>query len=345
MKMIPWKTGGLFAALVFLAALSTGCNGAKTVRQHADKKNMRFGVAVRPGDLLDASKADLIKENFNVLVTENTMKLQYLRPSKTFWNWSDVDTLVAFAKENKMKVRGHTFIWHQQNPAFIGGLTTREEALAVMKETITETLSRYKGVFSDYDVCNEVFNEDGTLRDTVWLRAIGTDYIDIAFKTAREADPGLKLILNDYNNEYAGSPKGDAFYEYVKGMVARGIPIDGVGFQLHMMAQQPIQEEALRANIARFRELGLSVVFTEVDVRIKLPVTPEKEAEQTEVYAKLMEIALDEPNVNYVVLWGYTDSQSWIPAAFGGFGSAHLFTGDNKPKPVFTTVTDLIKAR
>ncbi len=302
-------------------------------------------MAVRPGDMLDPQRAKLLKEHFNLLVAENTMKMQYLRPTPTFWNWGDVDMLVNFAEANKMKAKGHTFIWHAQNPPFIMGLNSREAALKAMTETITETLTRYKGRIAEYDVCNEVFEEDGTLRNSVWMRNIGAEYIDIAFQTARAADPSVKLILNDYNNEYAGTAKADAFYALVKSMVERGIPIDGVGLQLHMMAKHPINETALRETIRRFRDLGLTVSFTEVDVRIQSPVTPDKEAEQESVYATLLGIAMDEPNVKSFILWGYTDAQSWIPATFGGYDSAHLFDREMKPKKVYRTLMDMIKAK
>lgn len=306
----------------------------KTMRSIVDSKQVLFGVAVRPSDLLDPKDAQLLKNNFNILVAENIMKLQYLRPTESFWNWSDPDKLVDFAQKNNLRLRGHTFVWHNQNPPFINNLTDKEKALAVLKDTINQVLTRYKGKFFEYDVCNEVIDDNGILRNSVWMKTIGSEYIDIAFRTAREADPSVKLILNDYNNEYAGTTKGDAFYNLVKDLVNRKVPIDGVGFQLHVLAEQPINERALRVNIQRFRDLGLSVSFTEVDVRIKLPVTPEKEAAQQKVYQDLLRIALEE-KVSSFVLWGYTDAYSWIPGTFAGYGSAHPFDRNKAPKPVY----------
>ncbi|MCX7655172.1 MAG: endo-1,4-beta-xylanase [Treponemataceae bacterium] len=337
------RMGTLLIGMATVLSLVLSCT-SKTMRSLADAKQFLFGVAIRPGDLLDPKDSKLLKDNFNILVAENIMKLQYLRPTATFWNWSDVDLLVRFAEENGMKLRGHTFVWHNQNPPFITNLSDKEAALKVLTETITEVLTRYKGKFYEYDVCNEVIDDNGVLRNSIWMRTIGPDYIDIAFKTARAADPSVKLILNDYNNEYAGTVKGDAFYNLVKGMVDRGVPIDGVGFQLHVLAEQPVNKDAIRANIKRFRDLGLSVSFTEVDVRIKMPVTPEKEASQQAVYEDLLRIALEE-KVSCFVLWGYTDAYSWIPGTFAGYGSAHPFDHNKKPKKLYGALQNILKER
>lgn len=270
------------------------------------------------------------------------MKWSVIRPTKTFWNWSDMDNMVAFAEKNKMIMKGHTFVWHQQNPPFVNGLKKREEAIKILEEQITEVMTRYKGKIAEYDVANEVLEEDGTMRNTVWLKAIGDDYLDIAFKAARKADPKAKLLLNDYNNENMGNPKADGFYELVKNLVERNVPIDGVGFQMHLMAMHPVQEENVRANVARFRELGLTVSFSEIDVRVKLPLTPEREEEQIAAYTKLMEIVQTEPNVDSFIMWGYTDKMSWIPKVFPGFGFAHLYDWDVKPKPVYEAIKKMI---
>jgi len=326
--------------LIILSITFVSCT-AQTMRTVTDRKQFLFGVAVRPSDLLDPQDSKLLQSNFNILVAENIMKLQYLRPTESFWNWSDPDKLVQFAESNNMKLRGHTFVWHNQTPPFINNLSDREKAIQVLKDTITQVLTRYKGKFYEYDVCNEIIDDNGQLRDSIWMKRIGKEYIDIAFQTARTADPSVKLILNDYNNEYAGTVKGDVFYRLVKDLVDRNIPIDGVGFQLHVMAEQPIREDALRTNIKRFKDLGLSVSFTEVDVRIKLPVTPEKEAAQEKVYLDLLKIALEE-HVSSFVLWGYTDAYSWIPGTFAAYGSAHPFTKDKTPKPVYDRMKQFI---
>lgn len=330
------------ATLFAAACLTLASCGLSTMRSRADKAGVTFGLAVQAGDVLDPAVKKFIVSNFNLIVPENTLKWQHIRPTKTFWNWSDMDALVAFAEENKIAMKGHTFVWHQQNPPYVSGLKTREEAVALLTDQITTIMTRYKGKIREYDVANEVLNEDGTLRDTVWLRAIGPDYLDIAFKAARAADPGAILVLNDYNNEYAGTAKADGFYELAKSLKERGVPLDAVGLQLHLMADFPLDAEALKKTIARFRELGMPVSFTEVDVRVKLPLTPEKEAAQRAIYEGLLDIAKNESGAGTFVLWGYTDKKSWIPASFPGYGSAHPFDAKGEPKPLYDGMKELL---
>ncbi len=340
------KTYAIIGCLSILAAGSlAGCGLTGSVRARADAAKVTFGVAVQPGDVLDPGTKKFIARNFNLIVPENTMKWKLLRPTKAFWNWSDMDKLVDFAEENGIAMKGHTFVWHQQNPPYVDGLKNRDEAAALLTEQITTVMTRYRGRIREYDVANEVLNEDGSMRNTVWLRTIGPEYLDIAFRTAREADPGARLILNDYNNEYAGQAKADAFYELVKALKGRGVPIDGVGLQLHLMAKYPLNGDALKKTIARFRDLGLFVSFSEVDVRIELPVTAEKEAAQAAIYEGLLGIAKSEAGAGNFVLWGYTDAKSWIPAAFAGYGSALPFDREGKPKPVFKSMGKILSTR
>ncbi|MEM5948130.1 endo-1,4-beta-xylanase [Spirochaetia bacterium 38H-sp] len=326
--------------LLLVGFLFVSCE--ENMRSLADKNGLLFGVAVRSSDLFDPVASKLIEDNFNIVVTENIMKLENLRPNPRFWNWNPVDDFVEAATEKGMKLRGHTFIWHNQLPAFARNIRTREEGIKVIEDTITQVLTRYKGKFYEYDVCNEIIDDEtGGLRKTVWLDTIGPDYADIAFRIAKETDPSVKLILNDYSNEYAGTIKGDGFYNFVKGMVERGVPIDGVGFQLHLSTDYPLNEQALRKNIHRFYDLGLTVSFTEIDVRVKMPMTPQKEKLQKEIYEKLLRIALEE-KVSCFVMWGYTDANSWVPGTFPGYGSAHPFDRQLKPKELYISMGKIL---
>jgi endo-1,4-beta-xylanase len=345
--MIHKKYVLLLVAAILVASLAvTGCSKKAPILKAADKHGLVFGTAITAGDIFDPEMKEFITSHFNLVVPENTMKWVNIRPTKQFWNWSDLDKMVDFAEENDIIIKGHPLIWDEQTPGFVNSVKTKEAALEIIVEHITEIMTRYKGRIQMYDVVNEPFAEDGSMLDSFWYRTCGTEFIDVAFRTAREIDPDAILILNEFNNEFAGHPKSDGMYEFVKGMVERGVPIDGIGIQMHIMAESYFDAEALQANIKRYADLGLSVYFSEIDVRIKNPVTGDNEAQQVAAYRGLMEAALANENAKHFVVWGFADSRSWVPRAFSGYGSAHLFENDvepRNPKAAFKEIETVLK--
>ena len=324
------------------AVFLSGC-AEKNAHYYAKKQGLDFGFAVTSGDLLQHPNMEIVTENATMIVSENNMKSGNLRPNKRFWNWSDVDSLVNFAEQNSINVKFHTLFWHQQNPAFIQNLSSKEEALAAMDEHISTIMERYKGRIKVYDVVNEMFEEDGSLRQTVWLDLIGPEYLEHALCKAHECDPNAKLYLNEYNNENLGYSKSDAMFELVKDFRKRGIPVDGVGMQLHLDGTQKLDEEAVRANIRRYAEIGVDVSFSEIDVRIPSDNPASYEKSQEDIYCTLLKIALEEPNVKSYIMWGYSDNGSWIPRSFPTFGYALPFDYDRKPKPVYNAMLEVLK--
>lgn len=328
---------------VMLLAFTVFSSCEEKTSNLATKKKLNLGTSVSISDVSDEDTMKFIQENFNIIVAENSMKWESLQPTKTFLNWSDCDKMAKFANTNKMKMRGHTLVWHNQNPGYVNNISSKDEALECLKTHITESMKHYQGKIYEWDVCNEVFNEDGSLRNSIWYKHIGKDYIDIAFQTAKEADPSARLILNDYNNEAKGYPKADAMFEFVKSMKERGIPIDGVGFQLHLSTQYTYDSQAIRDNIKRYNDLGLIVCFTEVDVRIPLPATEESLKQQAYIYNDLFDMVLTEPNIDTFVVWNYSDKRSWVPRAFPGTGNATPFDVDGKIKPFYTEMINKLK--
>lgn len=331
------------AAICALAFCAVGCK--KSVASAAAKKGVEFGFAVSVTDLLDANTQKLIADEAKILVAENCMKSSQLRPNKTFWNWSDPENLVKFAEKNKIVAKWHTLFWHEMNPPFINQMKTKEEAEALMDEHITTVLQKFKGRIRDYDVVNEMFNEDGSLRDTVWLRTLGPGYLERAIRKAHEVDPDAHLFLNEYNNEAAGYAKADAMFNLVKDFVERGVPIYGVGMQLHLAADLPYKEEAVRKNIRRYAELGIKICFSEVDVRMPLARADIYAQTQIDIWRSLMKLAVEEPNVESFIVWGISDKNSWIPAWKPGYGDALLFDKKFQPKPVYYELLDAAKGK
>ncbi|MBQ0161886.1 MAG: endo-1,4-beta-xylanase [Treponema sp.] len=323
---------------IFLMAVLCFSSCGKSFRDGAKEKGFNSGIALAAGSFLDPNVAKIVKENSYIVVSENSMKWQNLRPNKTFWNWNDVDQLIKFADENGMIVKWHTLFWHQQNSNFISSNWTREEALAAMDEHIETIMTRYKGKIKEYDVVNEMFEEDGSFRQNVWYKTIGPDYIEHALIKAREVDPDAKLYLNEYNNEEKGNRKADAMFNFVKDLKDRGVPIDGVGMQLHLDTSYNYSEEAVRRNIQRYAEIGIDISFSEVDIRVPMDSVEAHQALQTERYLSLYKLAAENSNVKSVITWGWTDKGSWIPATFPGKGSALMYDAQGKPKPVYNEV-------
>jgi endo-1,4-beta-xylanase len=181
---------------------------------------------------------------------------------------------------------------------------------------------------------NEAVDEDGSMRSSFWSGNVGDDYIDLAFRWAREADPEVALFYNDYNTD-GFNAKSDAVYALVRGLKDRGVPIDGVGFQAHFTAGGLPSKADLLANFARFAALGLKIHITELDVRVRQPTTPDQLLQQAADYRRVAEVCLETPACEMIVIWGVSDADSWIPASFPGWGDALLFDTQYRPKPAY----------
>lgn len=313
-----------------LSALGAAESG---LRPLADKRGVWLGAAIRPELLEYDDYVRVLKENFNAVVPENDLKWEMIRLSPTKFDFSGVEVLVAFAEENRMAFRGHTLVWHSQNPGWLAQLP---EDKAVWEETlrhhITTVVGEYKGRIRDWDVVNEVIGDDGKMRETVWSKHLGPGYIAQAFRWAREADPAAKLFINDYSTELLGT-KSDLLYTLVKDLLAQGVPIDGVGFQCHLEGSTVPDFESIRANFQRFADLGLEVQITELDVRMPGVMDQVALDRQAQIYGELLKVLIDGEFGTTAVVWGVTDLRSWVPGFFPGFGSALLFDEDYRPKP------------
>jgi len=281
------------------------------------------------------------------VVPENVMKWETIQPGKDTFNFTDGDAVVEFAHDNGMQVRGHTLIWHQQLPPWLtSGTFTRDELLDIMHQHIQGVVGHYKGQILAWDVVNEAVSDSGgALRDSIWSRVIGPDYLDYAFRWAHEADPDALLFYNDYNGEGMGS-KANAIYELVKGMKARGVPIDGVGLQMHISIGSPPVAALVTKNIRRLGDLGLQVHITEMDVKIQDSVAPmdERLAAQAKVYKDIANICLSERACKALLTWGFTDQFTWIPGFTHKPDSPLIFDKHYAPKPAYTALLNLLAA-
>ncbi len=316
------------------------------LRELAERHGLRIGPAVGQHLLRNHPVyAAVLAREFNILTAENDMKWAAIHPERERFNWDASDPYVAFAEAHGMLVRGHTLTWHAPyNPAWLeeGGFS-RAELIDIYTNHIKTVVGRYRGRVAMWDVVNEALADKPPyeLRDTIWSRVIGPDYLDIAFRAAHAADPDAILVYNDYSVEEPGN-KADALFNLVSGLLARGAPVHAVGFQMHIMDIDP---QKLAANLARFAALGVDLHITEMDVRLPLPVDAAALERQADIYRKVLEVCLNEPACKVFQTWGFTDAFSWIPRHFPGLGAALPLDADFQPKPAWMAMREALSSR
>lgn len=322
-----------------------------TLRYYAERNGKNIGVAVSSwkGNMEEGGK------QFNMLVAENEMKMDALQPQQGQFSFGSADGLVSFAQRNKMTVRGHCLVWHQQQPEWLSSDGkkndkgwTRQQALELMKNHITSVMQHFKGKVTEWDVVNECLDDDQsiirtnpdayTLRQNVWQRAIGDDYIDSAFVYARQADPSALLYLNDYDVEMQGKAKAVAFYNIVKRLQQHGIPIDGVGLQCHFSVGD-VDSVKLERTIRRFGDDGLKCIVTELDMGVGSTSAKDLE-EQARNYRVVTDIMLNNANCPSMVIWGIKDNDSWRSGS-----NPLLYTAQLGRKPAWYAVRSALRHR
>jgi endo-1,4-beta-xylanase len=275
----------------------------------------------------------VLAHEYDSVTPENAMKFAFIHPERHRYDFDDADRIVRFAREHHMKVRGHTLVWYREAPDWVTkGKWTRPQLERVLRDHIRTVVGRYRGKVAEWDVVNEALGEDGKLRDSVWTRVIGPDYIPLAFRWAHEADPDARLFYNDFDLEYPG-PKARAAVDLVRRLKADGVPIDGVGIQAHELTVHTPTTEELDAALRSYTDLGLDVAITELDVGVHLPASRRELAEQADVYRYVLDACLDVPRCTSFTTWGFTDRHSWVPGEIDGFGDALPFDQDDRAKP------------
>ena len=280
---------------------------------------------------------------FSSLSPENQMKWEYLRPDQDTYDFAAADAIVEYAEANDQVVRGHTLLWHSQNPDWLEeGDFSREELRTLLREHITTVVGRYSGRIHQWDVANEIFQDDGELRteENIWIRELGPEIVADAFRWAHEADPSAELFLNDYNVDGV-NPKSDAYYALAQDLLDQGVPLHGFSTQAHLSLQYGFPGD-LEDNLRRFDELGLNTAITELDVRM----TPDGRngpsraqlAQQADYYRQALEACLNVEGCRSLTIWGFTDKYSWVPHFFEDEGYATVMTDRFQRKPAFHTL-------
>lgn len=316
----------------------------KTLASVAGLRGLPVGTAVQAHLLNETRYREALAREFGSVTPENEMKFGPLRPTRDAFDFGSADAIVDFAEANGMRIHGHVLLWHFQLPDWLtAGDFTRDELIAILREHVTTVVERYRDRIESWDVANEVIADDGSgLREEgFWIREIGPEVIDMVFEWARDADPNAKLYVNEFGVEAPGA-KADALFDLVEGLLDRGVPIDGVGIQTHVRAENAPTGADLRALMNRFSGLGLETRITEMDVALRVPASAADLQEQAGIYGDLVEAAVSVPGFAGLTFWGFTDRHSWIPGFFDGFGAATLFDEEYRKKPAYGAVRDAL---
>lgn len=370
-RRICWLTLVIVALVPRLAPTSRGENSEENrpALREVYAKHFLIGVALNTQIVTEDSEAGrLAGEQFSSLTAENAMKWESVHPQPDRYDFRAADACFEFATKHEMEVIGHTLVWHSQTPRWVfqgedGKLPTRDILLKRMRDHIHTVAGRYKGKVKGWDVVNEALSDGGAdiLRDSPWRRIIGDDFLDYAFRYAREADPSAELYYNDYGLEE--ERKRNNCVKLVRDMLKRGVPIDGIGTQSHFQLNRPSLDD-IEDTIVAFSELGLKVMVTELDVdvlpgrgeignadisrrerggeeslnpyRSGLPAEIQRKLAQR--YSDVFEIYLrHRESITRVTFWGLSDRQTWLNGfpIRGRTNHPLLFDRELKPKPAF----------
>lgn len=322
------------AATLAFGLAGTSQAAAPTLREAADATGRFIGTAVNDGLLNNSTYRNIAASEFDSVTAENAMKWEAVEPQRGQYNWAGGDRLVQFAQQNDQLVYGHTLVWHSQMPQWLqNGSFSDSELRTIMTDHVTTQVGRYRGDVQRWDVVNEAFNEDGSLRQSKFYQQLGESYIADAFRAARAADPNAKLFINDYNTEVRNA-KSDGLFRLVQRLKSQGVPIDGVGFQNHLIVGN-VNGSAIQQNLQRFADLGLEVVITELDIRMRTPSDSSKLQQQARDYRAVADACLAVSACSGITVWGISDRDSWVPDTFPGEGDACPWDGNYQPKPAY----------
>ena len=360
-------------AASLLAAVAAAAAPEPPALKSLAPPGLRIGVALNraQSDGKDEAGLAIALRHFDSITPENVLKWEAVHPEPDRYNFEPADRYVELGRSHGMFVVGHVLLWHQQTPAWVfagedGKKLDRDTLLARLRSHVATVVGRYRGRIGGWDVVNEALEEDGTLRKTPWLEAIGEDYLAKAFEFAHEADSDAELYYNDYN--LWKPAKRDAAIRLVQGLKAKGLRVDGIGEQGHWGLDDP-PLAAIDAALAAIRASGTKPLVTELDMDV-LPRDPDmwgadlsKKAKiraATNVYPNGLPAAVQEQlarryadvftlflkhGVGRVTFWGVTDATSWLndfPIP-GRVNYPLLWGRDGREKPAFEAVAEVLR--
>ncbi|MEU0332045.1 endo-1,4-beta-xylanase [Streptomyces sp. NPDC006193] len=317
---------GVLGVVAPLVAPPTAHAAESTLGAAAAQTGRYYGTAIASGKLGDSTYTSIAGREFNMVTAENEMKIDATEPQRGQFNFTAGDRVYNWAVQNGKQVRGHTLAWHSQQPGWMQSLSGSQLRQAMI-DHINGVMAHYKGKIAQWDVVNEAFADgsSGGRRDSN-LQRTGNDWIEVAFRTARAADPAAKLCYNDYNIEDWTWAKTQGVYAMVRDFKQRGVPIDCVGFQSHFNSGSPYNSN-FRTTLQNFAALGVDVAVTELDIQ----------GASASTYANVTNDCLAVPRCLGITVWGVRDSDSWRSQ-----DTPLLFNGDGSKKPAYTAVLNAL---
>lgn len=306
------------------------------------KSSFPIGVAIESYDMVPGTRnKEIIDRQFNSFTAENILKPNSIHPQENTFNWSEADQMVDYAVNQNKRFHGHTLLWHNQLPNWMENFQGNSaEWEAMMKTHIQTVCSHYKGKITAWDVLNEAFNEDGTLRNSLWKQHIGASYIEKAFLFAHEADPSAILFYNDFNLAL-NDKKREAVLSLVRNLKQRNVPIHGIGLQMHISIYFP-NNSTIASALKDFYQLGLKVHLSELDISLNPRGVDidlnddllQKQAQKIHDLSILYQ-QIPKPYQYGITFWGHSDVHSWIPGFFGREDYPLLFDTNYEVKPMY----------
>lgn len=328
----------VLAAFSALAVPVGPAHAATPLKDAAAATGRYFGAGVSREALfgtgygVNPRYAEVLEREFDSITPRTELTWEVVEPGRNQFNFSGSDRLIGYARSRGMSVRGQTLVSHRSLPPWVEWTYSAADLRSIMENYIRTVVGRYRGQVRDWDVVGEAFADGGSLRDSVFSRMLGYNYIADAFRMARAADPTAKLYYTDYGIETLNA-KSTAVYNLVRQLKAQGVPIDGVSFQGHLRLGQGTADFAnFRYNLQRFADLGVEVAFTQLNVPVPLPVRPADRQQQARDYWHVARVCLLVLRCRGITVAGVFDPEWPVPGS-PTTGAALLFDENFQPKP------------
>ncbi|WP_162944112.1 MULTISPECIES: endo-1,4-beta-xylanase [unclassified Rhizobium] len=336
-----------------LAFSSPTVSAQQALRSVAERKGLIYGAATAIQLLQsDQGYADLVASQAGMLVAEGHTKRASLQPDNRHFSFANADALLQFADTHQQRMRGHTLVWHRANPDWLETTMKNNPDERLLTDYIAAVCTRYKGRFHSWDVVNEPVDPDqghpdGLRTKSIWYQAFGERYIDIAFHAARQADPGVKLYLNETTTEaniWWSQARRTSILKLIDRLLARNVPINGFGMEAHLAGFGVDYSQKVIADFVReLTTRGLEVLVTELDISDRSG--PRDPLVRDTGVASLTKLFLDAvfsvEGAKGCLTWGISDKYSWLSVTprfnrEDGLRSRGLPFDENfKPKPMF----------